>query len=371
MLTVITRQNLLAEKTRFLISVGGIALSVFLISFLLSLFQGWQQSVGRFVEDVEADIWVAREGTTDFLNAASILPADMQSGLAGLPDVEDVDALIVRPMNFNAGGKKEGAHLVGYESDGAGGPTNVRDGKETPGLNEVIVESAYAKKMGIGVGDTLEGSGQALAVVGISTGGDFVFSQTVFVSIETAREMLAMAELSTFFLLHAAQGTDLEELSTVVEQDEAFPGVAAFTGDEFADETRDRIMSNIVPILVVILFLAFVVGVAITGLTIYNAVLEKSREYGILKATGFTNAYLYRLVAEQSLVTGLLGFVIGAGATFLATRFIADLVPQFVTLLRFQDILLVLLATLVMSTIAALMPVRRIAGVDPVAVFKA
>ena len=215
MLTVITRQNLLAEKTRFLISVGGIALSVFLISFLLSLFQGWQQSVGRFVEDVEADIWVAREGTTDFLNAASILPADMQSELAALPDVEDVDALIVRPMNFSAEGKKEGAHLVGYESDGAGGPTNVRDGgKETPGLNEVIVEKAYAKKMSIGVGDTLEGSGQALDVVGISTGGDFVFSQTVFVSMETAREMLAMTELSTFFLVQAAQGTDLEELST-------------------------------------------------------------------------------------------------------------------------------------------------------------
>jgi len=53
-MTMVTRQNLLAEKVRFFISVGGIALSVFLFSFLLSLFQGWQLNVGRFVEHVEA-----------------------------------------------------------------------------------------------------------------------------------------------------------------------------------------------------------------------------------------------------------------------------------------------------------------------------
>jgi hypothetical protein len=50
----------------------------------------------------------------------------------------------------------------------------------------------------------------------------------------------------------------------------------------------------------------------VAGLTIYTATIEKSREYGILKAEGFTNGYLYRVVFEQSLV-GHTGFVIGAG----------------------------------------------------------
>jgi ABC-type antimicrobial peptide transport system permease subunit len=72
---------------------------------------------------------------------------------------------------------------------------------------------------------------------------------------------------------------------------------------------------------------------------------------------------------EQSVVTCLLGFVLGAGGTVIATRFVGDLVPQFVTLLRWQDIALVLLTTLIMSVIAAVLPVRRIANVDPVAVF--
>lgn len=365
---MLTRQNLLAEKTRFLISVGGIALSVFLFSFLLSLFQGWQLSVGRFVEKVDADIWVTREGTTDFLAAASILPVSMQEELASRPNVEGVDAVIVRPMGVVVDGEQERIHLVGYDvNGGAGGPLSIDKGKEIPGPNEIIIDKTYAKKSGLGIGDSMSVAGQELPVVGISSGGDFIFSQTSFVTLDTARSLLSMDEFSTFYLLHLEEGADSLAITTEVEQ--AIPGVTAFTGDEFAEATRDQIMSNIVPILTIILFLAFVVGVAITGLTIYNATVEKAREYGILKAIGFTNGYLFRLVLEQSLVTGILGFIIGAGLTVISAQFVADFVPQFVTLIRLQDIALVLGATFLMSIIAALLPVRRIANVDPVAVF--
>ena len=369
-MTMITRQNLLAQKTSFLISVGGIALSVFLISFLLSLFQGWNLSVGRFVERVDADIWVAREGTSDFLNAASILPATMEEELLALPGVDGVDPIIVRPMNVGTGGEETSTHLVGYRvAGGAGGPLAHKQGEEAPGPGEAVIDTAFAKRAGVGLGDEIVASGQPLEVVGVSTGGDFVFSQTTFVSLETARDLLGMETLNTFYLLHLAAGADPEAVAAEVEQ--SFPGVAAFSGEEFAKVTRDRIMSNIVPILFVILFLAFVVGVAITGLTTYNSTIQRAREYGILKAIGFTNGYLFRLVLEQSLATGLLGFVIGVGLSVVGGQFASDLVPQFITLIRWQDILLVLGTTLLMSMIAALLPVRPIVDVDPVAVFSA
>lgn len=368
-MTMVTRQNLLAEKTRFLISVGGVALSVFLISFLLSLFRGWQLSVGRFVEKVNADVWVARDGTTDFLNAASVLPADMEVELEAVPGVASVDPLIVRPMNVNVGdGKQEAMHLVGYDvNGGAGGPPKMTKGRSPPGPNEVIIDEAFGDKTGLGIGDQVTTGGRQLEIVGISSGGNLIFSQTSFVSLETARETLSMDGLTTFFLIHTDEGADAEQVSADVVA--AAPIVGAFPGDEFAKATRDRIMKNLIPILFVILILAFVVGVAITGLTIYNATVEKAREYGILKAIGFTNGYLFRLVLEQSLATGILGFVIGAVATVVASQFIADLVPQFVTLVRWQDFIFVFIATIAMSAIAAMLPVRRLASVDPVAVF--
>ena len=367
-MTMVTRQNLLAEKTRFVISVGGIALAVFLMSFLMSLYQGWRLSIGRFVEHVDANIWVTREGTSDFLNAASLLPADIEPQLAAIPGVAVVDAVIVRPMQVNIGGERYSMHLVGYDVDGgSGGPPKMEQGKDPPGEGEIIVDSAFKDKAGLDIGDEIDVTGQRLTVVGVSSGGNLAFSQTTFVSLETAQTVLTMPRLSTFYLLRTADSADPQAVAGEVERQ--LPGVDAFTNEEFAKATRDSIMRNIVPILIVILGLAFVVGVAITGLTIYNATVEKQREFGILKAIGFTNGYLFRLVLEQSLATGALGFAVGALTTFIATRFVSDYVPEFVTLLQWRDVLLVLGATLVMSACAALLPVRRIANVDPVTVF--
>jgi putative ABC transport system permease protein len=115
---------------------------------------------------------------------------------------------------------------------------------------------------------------------------------------------------------------------------------------------------------------AFIVGLAVAGLTIYTATVEKSREYGILKAEGFTNPFLYRVVFEQSMITGFLGFAIGAGLTLLIAPFAQDAVPQFVVYVRWQDILGIAGATILMALFAAYIPVRRIARIDPVTVFK-
>jgi len=119
-----------------------------------------------------------------------------------------------------------------------------------------------------------------------------------------------------------------------------------------------------------VLVVAFIVGLAVAGLTIYTATIEKSREYGILKAEGFTNSYLYRVVFEQSMVTGFLGFLVGATMTIVVGPLAHSQVPQFVVFVRWQDIIGIAFATLLMALIAAYIPVRRLTNIDPVSVFK-
>ena len=188
--------------------------------------------------------------------------------------------------------------------------------------------------------------------------------------MDTAADFLALDPDTqrTFFLLKLH---DPEEAPALTQRLEASAsGLIFFTGKDFADETRERILGNILPMLVVVLIVAFIVGLAVAGLTIYTATVEKSREYGILKAEGFTNLFLYRVVLEQSMVTSVLGFLLGVGAIVLVAPFARDLVPQFVVFIRWQDLLGVTLATLLMGLIAAFIPIRRLAQIDPVTVFK-
>src|SRR5574341_291420 len=105
---LVARKNLFSERTRLAISVGGVALSVFLIGILLSLFRGWSQQVGSFVEDVPADLWVTSDGTTDFAAAASVLPDSLKVPLGLVPEIDTVSPLIVRPVEMNLAENKSG-----------------------------------------------------------------------------------------------------------------------------------------------------------------------------------------------------------------------------------------------------------------------
>ncbi len=368
---IVARKNLFSERTRLLISVGGIALSVLLITFLLSLFRGWNEKIGGFVEEVDADVWIAREGTTDFLVAASILPTeDLDERLSRLDSIARWSALIAVPLGATSGGHEMDVQMIGFDtSTDMGAPVEITKGETTPGPGEVIIDDALNRRYGVDIGDTLNAAGTDWEVVGRSTGADFIAAQAIFVSLDQAQEALMMDGLATFFLIEMKDPNRAPGFARTVEANQ--PGVIGFTSDEFAEATRDRILGNVIPILLVILILEFIVGLAVAGLTMYTATVEKAREYGILKAVGFTNAYLYRVVFEQSLVIGILGFAVGAGLTALGGPLIQDYVPQFVVFVRWQDVLGVAGITLLMALLAAYIPVRRIAAIDPVAVFKA
>ncbi|MEE8346502.1 MAG: FtsX-like permease family protein [Dehalococcoidia bacterium] len=372
---LVARKNLFTERIRLAMSVGGIALSVFLIGILLSLYRGWNEKVGEYVEAVPADLWVASEGATDFIQAGSVLPDSAGILLGFLPEVDTVSPLIVRPLELSrAGADREDRfdiQLVAYDpAIGLGGPLAVVEGKSPPGPDEIVIDEETSKRHGIEIGDRLERGTRSLSVVGKSSGGDFVFTQVAFITLDTAVDFLGLNPETqrTFFLITLEDPSERTALAKRLEAGAS--GAVFFTGEDFANETRQRILGNILPMLVVVLVLAFIVGLAVAGLTIYTATVEKSREYGILKAEGFTNRYLYRVVIEQSLVTSVMGFMIGAGLVFLIAPFAHDLVPQFVVFIRWQDILGVSGATLLMAIIAAFIPVRRLAQIDPVTVFK-
>ena len=368
-MTLLAFRNLITEKTRFAFSAAGIGFAVFLITILLGLYQGWNEKVGGFVEKVDGDAWVAREGTTDFINAASILPVSLGDQIADTQGIAGVHQLIVRPMAFQKNGHKVDIHLIGYETaSGVGGPLKIVKGHGDPQGNEIVIDDVLSRTQGVDVGDTLTSGDTSVKVVGVASGGNFAFTQAGFMDIEAARKLLSMDGLTTFFVVSMEPGVDIPAWQQQVSA--SSPGVVAFTSAQFASATRHRILDQVIPIIGLIVGLAFIVGIAITSLTIYTATVERTREFGVMKAIGFNNIDLYKLVLSQSMITGLLGFAFGALLTLLVSRFIDRLVAQFIVLVRPQDVALVLVATLVMALGAAVVPARRVAGVDPAVAFK-
>ena len=134
-------------------------------------------------------------------------------------------------------------------------------------------------------------------------------------------------------------------------------------------EEKKNLGDSFLPILQAILAIAVLIGTAIIGLTIYTATLDKSREVGILKAIGVRNSQLYSIVLTQSMLTTAFGLAIGIGLSFGVGWLITNLLDLSFEVTNITLLTVVGLA-LIMSILASLIPVRRLASIDPAEVFK-
>ena len=149
------------------------------------------------------------------------------------------------------------------------------------------------------------------------------------------------------------------------------PRLKIYTTDEFATSIRKEIDETFIPVIALLVAIGFVVGAAVVGLTIYTATIERTREFGVMKAVGASPGFLYRIVLSQSAMLVAAGFLVG----LLGARIVADLaaeaVPEFATDFQARDIAAVGAASLVTTVIASLVPARRVNSIDPALVFRA
>lgn len=363
----IALKNMRAEKGRFAFSVLGVAVSSLLLAFVLALYSGWTQNIASYVREVDADIWVVQDGNESFFSA-SFVPIAQLDDIAAVEGVRQVDSLLGRTLKISMGDQRWDSYVVGYETDGAGGPRHIKSGRGDPALGEIVIDDVLSRTAGIGVDDTVTVGGESLRVIGISTGGNIVISQLSFVSMEQAERVVGLPGIRNFVLVTTEDG---QRDGAIDRINQDIDGVQAYESGEFSRLSRKVLERSMLPILTVVLVLVFVVGAVIVGLTIYTATVEKEREFGVMKALGAPNRRIASIVVQQSLACGALGFAIGYVAVLGASSFAQRLVPQFVTAIRLMDALVVFAAVALMCIIASYLPLQRVMRVDPLRVFKA
>lgn len=366
----LARKNLLREKTRFAISLGGVAFSVMLILVLLGLYNGWNEKLTRYVEEVDADVWVLQKGAADMFHSTSLFANEAQEQLGSIDGVEQVTLLLGRQVTFDVNDQDAHVVVMGYDtSTGVGGPLEVIEGEETPNAGEIVVDEVFADAKGVGVGDTLDIHDHKYTIAGISTGGNLVSFQYAFMPIEEARRLLQMEDVTNYALIRFSDSADQER--SIKEIEDNFPGLDVLAKSEFAANNREQITESFLPIIYVLVVIGFIVGLVVISLTIYTATIEKSREFGLLKAVGAPNAFLYHIILEQAFYAGVIGYVLGIGFTYAVSWIAQQVEPAFLTYFRWQDMALVFGIVFLMIVSASYIPIRRLVHIDPAIVFKA
>lgn len=246
------------------------------------------------------------------------------------------------------------------------------------GPGRASVSADEAGRLGVGVGDTVTlaapDSGRA---GGADTGGTGAGNGRVRLRVAavTAQEdfpqglTLAASDFADLFperdrddslLVTGAADAGAQQVRTAVED-----AAAAHPGVEVASAAAQRaqfgrLFDGI--FLVVAALLSVAVAIAVVGIanTLALSVLERSREFALLRALGLSRAQLHRTLAAEALLVALLGTVAGAGlgAGFglaVAAATMPDMVPD----IPVGRVLVLLAAAVPAGLLAALPPARQ------------
>ncbi len=364
----VARKNLMAERARLLVAVGGVAFAVFLIVLIQGVYFQLRDAFTSFIDEVPAQLWVTQNGAFDVFHSNSTLSEDLSEPLSQIPGVTAVQSVVAGQFRFRGESGDVRSFVVGMRPGvgtlGDGTPFGL---DAPPGPGEMIVSDLTLRQGGLQVGDSLSVGDQQFVIVG-AVSKDIGFRGFSFLDFEDAQTLLAEPGATNYFTVFLEDPSQTDAMAGVVES--RLPGVSVFTQEQFAASSREE-MSSFNPVIAVLMVIAFIVGATVISLTIYTATVEKAREFGVLKAIGASGAQLYRIVLEQSFVVGVLGFALGLPLAIVAGDLIGRFVPEFVTLFYWQAIVAIFAAVLAMSLLAAYLPVRTVARVDPAVVFRA
>ncbi|PMB03916.1 ABC transporter permease [Fischerella thermalis CCMEE 5273] len=114
--------------------------------------------------------------------------------------------------------------------------------------------------------------------------------------------------------------------------------------------------------------MGFIVGIVIVYQILFTDVNEHLAEYATLKAMGFTDNYLLRVVFQEALILAIFGYIPGLGISlglYELTKF-ATFLPIFMSASRS---VFVLVLTILMCSISGAIAVRKLRAADPADIF--
>lgn len=361
-------RNLWQQKIRLVLSVAGVALALMLIILLNGFLSGIYAQVTAYLDNSPADLVIAQEGITNLLSATSLLPAGVVDQARGVPGVARVTPIVSQFTIFDLHEEKVVAYMVGYEPGQGGGPWQMKNGRFPTSDDEVVLDWVMAANHSIQIGDMLDILDETFTVVGLSDDTNSWMASFFFVEKRAAERLLLTPDATSFVLLTLTPDADINTVTDRLNR--RLRDVEIVSVETMRQNDLDLLVQVFAAPLQLMVTIAFAVGTAILGMVIYTATVERTREYGVLKAVGAKNYHLYWLVAQQGLVTAVLGALIGIGLAWLAAQTIMYNTPKFLIVLEPKRVLLMAGSGLLMGLLAALLPARLVARLDPAQVFR-
>ena len=318
-------ENLKHRPVRTLLSVFAIGVEVTLILTLVGVSHGVLDDLASRSRGTGADIIIRPPESSGF-NFSFTMPDKIVDFVRARPHVAMATGTFVKYIDsFNS---VTGIHLD--EFNAMSGGLKVIKGRLFRAPDEIVVDDVYAKQHHLRPGDTTD-LGNVWRVSGIVEQGKL--SRT-FVDISAAQQLYAGRGLVSAIYVKLDNPANTTAVKDALQKDLANYKVDSI--DDFVSLFSVNSVPYIEAFTKVVIGIAVLIGFLVVCLSMYTAVLERTREIGILKALGASPGYIVGILLRETIVLALTGTVIGILMTYgtrwllgvFASSFPQEIVPD-------------------------------------------
>jgi putative ABC transport system permease protein len=354
--------NLVHRPIRSLISVGAIGLEVALILLIAGLCYGIMNDQKYRNAGIGFDVIVEPPGSS-FFNGISGAPVSVKVAdiLRGMPHVNVVSPVI---WQIATGGGLEVIDGIDIDSfEALGGSFQYLHGGRFQGPNDILVDDFVARQKHVKVGDTMEVLNHDFRVAGIVENGR---GARKFIPMDTLEEMMGAKDKASVFYLKL---DNPEHAADVVNEIKQQPGMDKYTVLSTADYLSMMTPSHLPgfrPFIGIVISVSVIIGFLVIFQSMYAAVMERTREIGILKAMGASKFYIVNAILRETGLLAVGGIVLGIGFSFAASWGIRHFFPLVQVVVSADWVARAMAIAVVGAVAGALYPAFKAAGKDPI-----
>ena len=353
--------NLVHRPMRSLISVVAIAVEVTLILLIVGLSLGILNDNKMRTAGTGADILLKPPGSS-FLAGLGGSPVSVKIAdvLRPLPHVAAVSPVAAQT---SSGGNIEVIYGIDLPSFEQLRPLRYIEGGPFQGPDDAVVDDIFAASKKAHVGDQVDIFNHNFRIVGIVENGH---GARKFIPITTMQTLTGSEGKATIFYIRA---DDPKNADLIVSEIKKVPGLEKYSTMSMREWLSLMTPSNIPgfsAFIKVVVGVAVIIGFIVIFQAMYTAVMERTREIGILKSMGASKLYIVNVIVGETVVLAIGGIICGILISMAAR---SGILAKFPTLRVEMTTTWVLYATVIAmigAILGGIYPAFKAARKDPI-----
>jgi len=322
-------RNLKRRPARSILTAAGVAIAVGSFITLYGLSQSVAQNVEQSIEEHGADLTVRRSGTAELFGGT--IPETIAPKIAQIPGVAAVSGELLSLVGTE---KDEHVLTTGWAPESFFWNNVPLEEGRLPNKDErkvALVGIDLARVMQKHTGDTIELLDEPFKIVGVTRFSSIINRNIVVVPLADLQELTFRPNVVTFLSVKLDHPENAAEVEQVTKAIEALGGLTASRGENVM--RNDTMLGLLRAVSRSMAWVALLMGVLMVLNTLLMAVLERTREIGILAAIGWSTKRIIGAIVTEGFILSAIGSAVGVVVGVLGSHLLSSIpaIGRFVT----------------------------------------